>query len=98
MRYITIILLLLVCFFGGMTYGSVETNHALDRNEEQSVKEVETMQMEPFSPEELEVEHNGGLDEDAPAIHQAAAFFERMIVGISTSIIDTLYKTAELFF
>lgn len=98
MKYFTVCLLLVVCFFGGMTYGTMETNHALVGPEEQVVEEDETMQMDPFTAEALETRQDADLDQDESVIHQAASLFEKIFLSIYSLIINLIYSIADLFF
>lgn len=100
MRFITIILLLLVFFFGGVTYGTMETNYSLsaEMETEKEKEKEEWMEMEPFEPEQLQVEEAVSMDKEVAPVHKIANFFERLVVSIYELFINAMYYLANMFF
>src|SRR5699024_9043062 len=80
MKYITVFLLLITVFFGGMTYGTMETNHALDK--EEIVEKEETMEMEPFTEESSQTLNTADINENTSFIHEIASLFEEIFLSI----------------
>lgn len=94
MRVITIILLLGVCFFGGMSYGLFEKErHATQPAPiEQEVEQVAVIELDPTISEPLPpTDHN-------PTVHKTASFIEKIVSFFYEMVIKIMYKLTELFF
>lgn len=96
MKYITVFLLLITVFFGGMTYGTMGTNHAF--NEEELVEKEETMEMEPFTEESSQVLKTADINENSSVIHEVASLFEEIFLSIYSFFVYLMYSVADIFF
>src|SRR5699024_12777662 len=96
MKYITVFLLLITVFFGGMTYGTMETNHALDK--EEIVEKEETMEMEPFTEESSQKLNTADINENTSFIHEIASLFEEIFISIYSFFVYFLYIFFDIFF
>lgn len=95
MRLVSIALLLLVVFFGGMTYGSFERDRYTTQTEllEQEVDHVETIvDLEMI---ERELIH---IDKQDQKVHKTASFLEKIVTNLYEFIIQVMYRIANLFF
>ncbi|MEI3606864.1 hypothetical protein SPD48_14260 [Pseudogracilibacillus sp. SE30717A] len=94
-RFIMISLLLLVCFFGGISYGSFEQDRQIN------VPEIEEEHLEVakvIEPTTIDPEPITHLEEEDVLVHKTATFFEKMVSGMYELIINILYQIANLFF
>src|SRR5690625_2832887 len=97
MRIITVVLLLIVCFFGGMMYGSFEKNQHIDIPQsdivEQEMEQVNTVvDIEMIESELVHIE-----DQDYK-VHKTASFLEKIVTTVYEFIIQLMYQIANLFF
>ena len=93
-RIIVIALLLLVFFFGGVTYGTLQTEPpSIETNE---VNEVEIDQT--VHADSVTVEEELNLKEKEHFIHKIAGFFEGIFSICYEIMIQALYKVANSFF
>jgi len=94
-RFITILLLLIVFFFGGMSYGSFEK----DRLKEQPAKEEQSIEQESIVDTTAVIsDTTPELEENDYIVHRTASFFEKIVTAVYEGIITILYKIANLFF
>ncbi|MEI3613327.1 hypothetical protein [Pseudogracilibacillus sp. SO30301A] len=93
-RFITISLLLLVFFFGGMSYGSFEKDRITvhPNKEEPIIEQQEIMESTPVSSETYSAQNGENL------IHKTASFFEKIVTTAYEIVINILYAIANLFF
>ncbi|HLR23944.1 MAG TPA: hypothetical protein VK100_09565 [Pseudogracilibacillus sp.] len=96
MKYITVFLLLITVFFGGMTYGTMETNHALDK--EEIVEKEETMEMEPFTEESSQTLNTADINENTSFIHEIASLFEEIFLSIYSFFVISCTALLIYFF
>lgn len=95
MRSLTIILLLAVCFFGGVTYGSFEKNRLAEEKElEEEVIEMD----EPIEETEIEAIDLTYLEENDHFIHKSASLLEKVVTSVFEFIIQMMYRIANVFF
>lgn len=93
-RFITISLLLLVFFFGGMSYGSFEKDRITVQPDEGEpiVEHQEIMESTPVSSETYSTQDGDYL------VHKTASFFEKVVTTGYEIVINILYAIANLFF
>lgn len=101
-RFVVIMLLIVVVFFGGFTFGSFETtanptnvieDNSVPVNSEQIMKEVDIL------PTDIVYEIEGETDRDeAQEITKTASFFENIVNGCYEFVVNLLYNFADLFF
>lgn len=87
-RFLVIILLILVFFFGGVTYGTLQTEAPLSEPEIVQATPADIISIE----EEIETEGKEHF------INKTASFFERIFTTCYEIIIQALYKIANSFF
>ena len=87
-RFIVIALLILVFFFGGVTYGTLQTDSPLSEPEKVQTTYADTISIE----EEL------GIEGKEHFINKTASFFEKIFSTCYEIIIQALYKIANSFF
>lgn len=92
-RFITFTLLLLVFFFGGVSYGAFEKNNQpIETTEEEVIDEAVVIDREAYHPEPIQPE------EENYFVHRTASFFEKIVTSLYEAIIHILYGIANLFF
>lgn len=98
MRTMTMILLLAVCFFGGVTYGTFEKNNIQqdEQVEEQSVVIAEPI-VENIENDLQTIEINETEEKD-PVVNKSAALLEKIVTSLYEIVIQFMYKIANLFF
>lgn len=94
-RFVVIILLLAVFFFGGMTYGSVEKQVVKENQRENIELETEVIENIDIIPYEIEVVK---VDSEPNKINKTANFFEKVVNSFYEGVITILYSIAGLFF
>lgn len=99
-RFFTVALLLLVFFFGGMTYGSFEKERF-----KTETPDIETKTEEMMTEEEVTAEITSAISGSSPKVeesdyfvHRTASFFEKIVTAVYEGIIVVLYQIANLFF
>lgn len=97
-RFITIILLLLVFFFGGMSYGSYERDRQPEQSEDVFVAITEMEQddnvMSLQSSESEPLQRNN----ENYKVHKTASFLEQIVTSTYEFVIEMMYTIASLFF
>lgn len=95
MRLFTVIVLLLLFFFSGMTYGLFESTKSQNNN----VIDEQVVDEKTVEEELEELETIVKLPETEPSfIHACAQFLERIITFFYELFIKFLYYIASLFF
>ncbi|MBO1003467.1 hypothetical protein [Pseudogracilibacillus auburnensis] len=110
-RFITVSLLLVVFFFGGMSYGAFEKERLTTKQvaNEEIEQEVVTEEVEPVMVKEkgiekaaasieLETVHEPVKIEEDHTVHKTASFFEKIVTSLYEFVIQVMYKIANLFF
>lgn len=95
MRSLTFILLLAVCFFGGVTYGTFEKNRFAD---EVTIEENEVEEIEPVYEVELETIDIMEKEENDHLVNKSANILERVVTSMFEFVIQIMYQFANLFF
>ncbi|HLR71426.1 MAG TPA: hypothetical protein VK085_08340 [Pseudogracilibacillus sp.] len=94
-RFIMISLLLVVFFFGGVSYGTFEKNKLPQQQETESIEETVSIDTSII---EIEREPVQQKEEGDKLVHKTASFFERIVKKMYELIIHALYGIANLFF
>jgi len=99
MRPFVIILLLLVVFFGGVSYGANENEPQETTITEMDVEDIEVEETYPI----IEIAENESevlkkREEEEPAIYQTASLFEKIVTTFYEACIGIIYQFANLFF
>ncbi len=91
MRIIVILLLSIMLFFGGVTYGakdpSMQEPTVVDVEETYPILEVEEKEIDTYQSEEEDL-----------AIHRTASILEKMVTGFYEACIHVIYQFVSLFF
>ena len=95
LRFTTTILLLAICFLGGVMYGSFETSYP--QNEIENVQPVITEPVE-VEDDNVDIEMIQLEDEQEYLLNKTASFFETIVSALYEGVIYVMYKFAELFF
>jgi len=94
MRFITILLLLIVFFFGGMSYGSFEREKI---QKPIVMEEIERYDQKIVEFDPLEEEPIPVTKKDYP-VHKTATFFEKIVTALYELVVQIMYNIANLFF
>ncbi len=94
-RFITILLLLVICFFGGISYGSFEKDRltSLPKVEEEQMEVTKIIESPTLNAEQINL-----VEEEDVLVHKTASFFEKIVSSMYELMINTLYQIANLFF
>jgi len=91
-RFITIVLLLCVVFFGGVFYGSFEQNrHPVEQVIDEEIEEVTIIESEQEEFEPKHMEEPIQFEQRNDCIHRTASFFEKIVSSLYELIIHVLY-------
>lgn len=94
MRSLTFILLLAVCFFGGVTYGTFEKNRFAD---EITIEENE-VKIEPVYEPEIETIDIMETEDNDHLVNKSANILEKVVTSMFEFVIQIMYQFANLFF
>jgi len=95
-RFITIALLLLIFFFGGMSYGSFEKEKHTVRPKVEISEEMQTEMV--YVDDKIGDETPIPLEEEDYIVHKTASFIEKGVTLLYEMIIRVLYGIDNLFF
>lgn len=95
MRFITVTLLLLVFFFGGMMYGTFEKSNT-DQEIELVVPQVTSPP--PVVEQEIHELNIVHVEEQDYLVNKTASLLEQIVSTMYEGLINIMYKIAEMFF